>query len=90
MDMKKYKKKKKKKKGLKLLFEHKLENCPCGAEQHKPKKFEEWQKKYNKMVTSAKKNINKYTLNKEIEKKYGVKSTDKIGGEYKDRNYWKN
>ena len=89
MDMKKYKKKKKKKKGLKMLPEHTLENCPCGAKQHNPKKLEEWRKRYDKMIASVTKKINKYTLNKKIEKEYGVKSTDKIGGEYKDRNYWK-
>ena len=77
------------KKGLKLWFEHKLENCPCGAKQHNPKKFKEWQKRYDKMTANTLKNISKYSRNKKIEKEYGLKSTDKIGGEYKDRHSWK-
>ena len=79
------KSKKKKKKGLKLMPEHTLENCLCGAKQHNPKKLEEWRKRYNVMIDRVTKNINKYTLNKKIEKEYGVSATDKVGGEYKDR-----
>ena len=41
------------------------------------------------MIGSVTKNINKYTLNKKIEKEYGISATDKVGGEYKDRhNEW--
>ncbi len=83
------KSKTKKNKGLKLLPEHTLENCLCGAKKHNPKKLKEWRKRYDRMIGNVTKNINKYSLNKKIEKEYRVSATDKVGGEYKDRhNEW--
>tara|TARA_R100000008_G_scaffold32686_1_gene18304 strand:+ start:6 stop:332 length:327 start_codon:yes stop_codon:yes gene_type:complete len=81
--------KQKNKKGLSPKFQHTLENCVCGAKKHNLSRFKEWQRIQNVIIEREtkreKKLLGKINIERKIQKEYRVSTTDKIGGEYKDR-----